>query len=195
MKTLTERCVFEAVIRRSRFIAHAGPVASEAETLRFFEAVAEPAATHNCWAWRLDGRYRFSDDGEPAGTAGRPIMTLLEGRGLDRIMVVVVRYYGGIQLGVGGLARAYAGTTAKALDQGEFEPIVVFRNCELAAPFEAVNTAHQVLGRHGLAAQEERFDETGVRLVVRVPSDRVAGLAADLGEASRGAIRLWRLRA
>jgi len=117
MRTLTVPASFEVNIKRSRFIAHASRVDSQADTLEFYESVADPTATHNCWAWRLDYQYRFNDDGEPASTAGRPILSAIEGKGLDNVMVVVIRYFGGIKLGVGGLIRAYSGSTSKCLDQ------------------------------------------------------------------------------
>jgi putative IMPACT (imprinted ancient) family translation regulator len=88
MRTLTVPASFEVVIKRSRFIAHASRVDNQADTLDFYESVADPAATHNCWAWRLDYQYRFNDDGEPASTAGRPILSAIEGKGLDNVMVV-----------------------------------------------------------------------------------------------------------
>ena len=74
-----------------------------------------PDATHHCWAYRIGPAYRFGDDGEPGGTAGAPILRAIEGQGVDRVMVVVVRFYGGVKLGTGGLARAYGGTAAECL--------------------------------------------------------------------------------
>ncbi len=182
---------FEATIKRSRFVAHAGPVQSEADTLAFFERVADPAATHNCWAWRLDLRYRFNDDGEPSGTAGRPLLAVLEGRDLDGVMVVVTRYYGGIKLGVGGLVRAYSGTAARCLDQARTAPRVRWLACELVADFSLVDPLHQLLERHGAAKRDERFDERGVTLDVRVPQDRLEAMKSELEDISRGQARLW----
>ena len=86
MKTVAKPALFEVEIKRSRFIAHAGRVDSLADTLAFYEDVADPSATHNCWAWKLDHRYRFNDDGEPGGTAGRPILAVLEGRDTDGLL-------------------------------------------------------------------------------------------------------------
>src|SRR5210317_2254673 len=117
MQTLASTASIETEIKRSRFIAHAARVDSLADTLEFYESVADPSATHNCWAWRLDHQYRFNDDGEPASTAGKPILSAIEGKGLDHTMVVVTRYFGGIKLGVGGLVRAYSGSAARCIDQ------------------------------------------------------------------------------
>ena len=71
MKQLAAPCHYEETIKKSRFVVHAAPVNSQAETLEFYESVADPGATHNCWAWRLDYVHRSNDDGEPSGSAGR----------------------------------------------------------------------------------------------------------------------------
>ena len=184
-------CEFEESIRKSRFIAHAAPIAREADTLDFYQRVADPRATHNCWAWRLDGRHRFNDDGEPGGTAGRPILAQLEGRDLDGVMVVVTRYYGGIKLGAGGLVRAYGGTAAKCLDRGETELIVPRVNCELSLGFSDTGPVHQLLERHATQKTGERFNDDGVVLNVSVPRDRLTALREDLERLTRGAGRLW----
>ncbi|RTH31961.1 IMPACT family protein, partial [Thermus scotoductus] len=104
--TLAAPVVHEETIQKSRFIAKAAPVASEEEALAFLEAQREPQATHNCYAYKLGNLYRFFDDGEPTGTAGKPILHAIEAQGLDRVVVLVVRYFGGIKLGAGGLVRA-----------------------------------------------------------------------------------------
>src|SRR5690606_19621295 len=83
-------------IRKSRFVAAAGPVADEAAAKAFIAASSDPTANHNCWAWRLGQSYRFSDDGEPGGTAGKPILQAIDGQGLDGVAVVVTRWFGGV---------------------------------------------------------------------------------------------------
>lgn len=188
---LLEPCRFEDTIKRSRFIAQAGPVSSEADTLAFYESVADPSATHNCWAWRLDGRHRFNDDGEPGGTAGRPILGVLEGRALDGVMVVVTRHYGGVKLGVGGLVRAYGGTAARCLDRGQTRERVRRLRCELVADFALAGVVHQLLDSHGARKLGEAFDERGMVLDLEVPQGAVEALRKDLESASRGQARLW----
>jgi uncharacterized YigZ family protein len=112
MLTIKGPASFEETIKKSRFIAHATCVTSQAESLDFYESVIDSQATHNCWAWRINFQVRSSDDGEPSGTAGRPMLNVIERRNLENVMVVVTRYFGGIKLGVGGLVRAYSGSTA-----------------------------------------------------------------------------------
>ena len=107
MLTLDKNASFEETIKKSRFIGHAARVTSQAESLGFYESVIDPQATHNCWAWRINFKVRSSDDGEPSGTAGRPMLNVIERRDLENVMVVVTRYFGGIKLGTGGLVKVY----------------------------------------------------------------------------------------
>jgi uncharacterized YigZ family protein len=102
----------EIIIKKSRFIGHAKPVTSEEEAVHFIERIKKEhaAASHNCSAYRIGQRdeiQKQSDDGEPSGTAGKPIMEVIKNQGLKDIVVVVTRYFGGIMLGAGGLIRAY----------------------------------------------------------------------------------------
>ncbi len=188
--TLAAACRHEEIIKRSRFVAQAAPVSSEAETLSFYESVADPAANHNCWAWRLDFRYRFNDDGEPSGTAGRPILVVLEGRELDQVMVIVTRYFGGIKLGVGGLARAYSGCAAKCLDRARLVPLVQQTECLLEAGFEHADAVHRVLAQFSVNKNSETFDQHGLKLTLEVPSTKIRALEEALRDASRGVCRL-----
>src|SRR3546814_17687239 len=93
--------------KHTLFLAHAVPVEDADAALQALAEVSVPDATHNCWAWRIGDDYRSNDDGEPAGTAGRPILAAIDGQGMDRVVVVVTRWFGGIKLGAGGLVRAY----------------------------------------------------------------------------------------
>jgi uncharacterized YigZ family protein len=115
--TLPAALSAELEIRKSRFIAHAIPVADRdaamAELRRLRDA--HPAATHVCWALLAGGQSGMSDDGEPSGTAGRPILEVLRHHDLDGVLGAVVRYYGGVKLGAGGLVRAYTDAIASAL--------------------------------------------------------------------------------
>ena len=104
--TLTAPCAHQEDIKKSRFAAFAAPVSTVDEAMRFFAANSDPEATHNCWAYKIGQEYRFNDDGEPGGTAGRPILQAIEGQGMDRVAVLVVRWFGGVKLGAGGLVRA-----------------------------------------------------------------------------------------
>ncbi|MCH5159256.1 MAG: YigZ family protein [Clostridiales bacterium] len=113
--------VAEIVIEKSRFIASAVHVDSVEEAVEFVNGKRKQYfdATHNCYAYAVGDRVKFSDDGEPQGTAGMPIYECIKNNGLDRLCVVVTRYFGGIKLGAGGLVRAYSGSCAEVLKQCE----------------------------------------------------------------------------
>src|SRR5690606_11179020 len=113
--TLQEVFHYREEIKKSRFEVVASPVGSPDQALAFFAQHAVATATHNCWAYRSGQQYRFNDDGEPGGTAGRPILQAIEGQDCDKVAVLVVRWFGGIKLGAGGLVRAYGGTAAQCL--------------------------------------------------------------------------------
>lgn len=114
----------EIVIKRSRFIGHAAPVESEEDAQRFIEAIRQqhPQATHNCYAYIVGERdewQKFSDDGEPSGTAGKPILEVIKHQGLKNVVVVVTRYFGGVMLGAGGLVRAYTDGAVAGIEAAE----------------------------------------------------------------------------
>lgn len=183
--TLKAPVVHEEIIGKSRFIAKAAPVTSEEEALAFLEAAREEEATHNPYAYKIGPLYRFSDDGEPGGTAGRPILHAIEAQGLDRVAVVVVRYFGGVKLGAGGLVRAYGGVAAEALRRAEKAPIVDWAEAAFLVPFSELGAAYRVL--RGLSVAEA-YREEGVLLRLRLPRDRLEAVAQALKEATRGRV-------
>ena len=113
--------VAETVIEKSRFIAAAVGVATVDDALQFVNAKRKKYfdATHNCYAYVVGDKMKYSDDGEPQGTAGLPILECIKNKGLDCVCVVVTRYFGGVKLGAGGLVRAYSGSCAEALNRCE----------------------------------------------------------------------------
>ncbi|MEJ8566612.1 IMPACT family protein [Elongatibacter sediminis] len=190
MQTLAAPVSNETVVRHSRFVAHAGPIPGPDAATVFLESVADPAATHNCWAWTCDGACRFSDDGEPGGTAGRPILSAIEGKGLDRVMVVVTRYFGGIKLGAGGLVRAYGGAAARCIDQGRIITIHATETAVIECGFEWTGAVHSVLERCAARKLEESFTSDGIRLRIEVRADRLSDLEHGLRDSTRGSARL-----
>ncbi|MFD5824990.1 YigZ family protein [Lentzea sp. NPDC060358] len=118
MKVIRRDGTHEIEIQRSRFLCHVARVTTDAEASEFFARVRKEhwQATHNCTAFRTAGTQRSSDDGEPAGTAGVPMLEVLTRRELVDTAVVVTRYYGGIKLGAGGLVRAYGRAVSEAID-------------------------------------------------------------------------------
>jgi uncharacterized YigZ family protein len=188
MRTLAGPASIETEIKRSRFIAHATRVDSLSETLDFYGSIADRAATHNCWAWRLDHLYRFNDDGEPASTAGRPILSAIEGKGLDHVMVVVTRYFGGIQLGVGGLVRAYSGSAARCLDQAGFLEVPARVECSIQAGFGWTGQVYSALEACDAEKLAEQYNDGGIEIRINVAEAMVDKLKSVLRETTRGEV-------
>ena len=188
MLTLEKRATFEEIIKKSRFIGHAACVTSQAESLDFYESVIDPQATHNCWAWRINFQVRSSDDGEPSGTAGRPMLNVLERRKLENVMVVVTRYFGGIKLGVGGLVRAYSGTTAKCLDRAGIVELFPMSEYTIKIGFEWASALHGLLDQFSAQKLEESYDNDGLTLKVRCREVDYGKLASGLRDACRGRV-------
>jgi uncharacterized YigZ family protein len=176
-------------VKHSRFLAQAASVTTPEAALAFLADVADDAATHNCWAYRIGGEYRSSDDGEPAGTAGRPILAAIDGQGFDQVMVVVTRWFGGVKLGAGGLVRAYGGAAAECLRTAPRRPLIAMRELLLRAGFDDIGALHAALAAHGGDKLDESFDADGLRLRVRLPADRVEGLKLQLRDATRNRVR------
>lgn len=184
--TLASPCELLEVISKSRFLAKAAPVASAEQAQAFIQAVSDPTATHNCWAWKVGNQYRFSDDGEPGGTAGRPMLTAIEGQDFDRVAVVVIRWFGGIKLGTGGLARAYGGSAAKCLQAGERTELVSRIRGRCHCRFAELALLKARLAEHEALIEQERFDADGAELLLTLPEAQRAALQRLIADISRG---------
>ncbi|MFT3806563.1 IMPACT family protein [Arenimonas sp.] len=185
--TLAAPARFLLEVKKSRFLALATPADSPGQAMHYLGDVADADATHNCWAYRIGQAYRFSDDGEPGGTAGRAILAAIEGQGLDRVMVVVTRWYGGINLGAGGLVRAYGGAAAECLRTAVRRELIETVDAELRCEFALASAVHALLAQTGTQKLQESFDETGLRLRLRLPATMVASVSERLRDLSRGA--------
>lgn len=182
--TLTGISTARPEIKKSRFVATAGPIADEAAAKDFIAAHSNQTAGHNCWAWRLGQSYRFSDDGEPGGTAGKPILAAIDGQGLDGVAVVVARWFGGILLGSGGLIRAYGGTAALCLREAEKIALVETVSGTIACTFSDLALVQARLGAFpGVQVRDQAFTSTGAVLSLSAPAmeaDSIARLVTDL---------------
>jgi len=176
----------------SRFLAVVGPAADEAAAKGVLEALARrhPDATHHCWAWRLGRppRERSADAGEPAGTAGMPILQVLRGAGLSDVVAVVVRWFGGTKLGKGGLARAYAAAAREAVAALP----VVFRvpvvRLLVEVPYERVGAVKRLIRPPEVELEREEYG-AAARLVLVVHEERQESLRESLAELGAGMIR------
>lgn len=193
--TLAASAQLAIEVRRSRFHARAAAIECEADALRFLREVHDASATHHCWAWRLDQSYRSSDDGEPGGSAGRPILAAIDAQGFDRVMVVVLRWFGGTRLGTGGLARAYGGCAAECLRTAPRRALVRMREVELGCDFGLAGSVHGLLGAVDATKLAEDFAPEGLRLRLRLPAAMVGELERRLRDLSRGAASLTLLEA
>lgn len=184
MLTLERSTSLEQIIKKSRFVATAGPIASEQGAKDFIAAHSDPGANHNCWAWRVGQSYRCSDDGEPSGTAGKPILQALDRLSLDNVAVVVTRWFGGVLLGSGGLIRAYGGTAAACLRTGKLVEIVAVREATITVTFSDLALVKVRLASiAGVRIRRESFTETGATLMVNLPdanAPQIARMIMDL---------------
>ncbi|VVP95691.1 IMPACT family member YigZ [Pseudomonas fluorescens] len=188
--TLLDLCQYREEIRKSRFITLAGPIGSAAEATAFIERHSDLAATHNCWAWKLGGQYRSTDDGEPGGTAGRPILAAIEAQGFDQVVVLVIRWYGGIQLGTGGLARAYGGGANKCLQQAPRRELVARSEFTCSCTFSELALLKLRLAELDGRVLDEQFTSNGVDLTLAIGLAHLETLQQQLADLSRGRIRL-----
>lgn len=150
-------------IKHSRFIAYAQPVDTDEAAMAFIEKIRllAPDAGHHCWAYALrEGeRVRFSDDGEPGGSAGQPMLRQVQGRALFDLAVVVIRYSGGIKLGVGGLMRAYGGAVGQLLDRATLTVITPKLPLWLEYDYSDTTSVDISLSTLDLAATETLYGE------------------------------------
>ncbi len=190
--TLAGLCEYREEIRKSRFIALAAPIASAVEAQAFIEQHSDLNASHNCWAWKLADQYRSSDDGEPGGTAGRPILAAIEAQDCDQVAVVVIRWYGGIQLGTGGLARAYGGSANKCLQGAERIALISRVQLRCACSFSELALVKLRVAELGGLVLQESFTANGVELQLAVGEAQINTLQMQLADLSRGRILLQR---
>lgn len=181
-------------IKGSRFIATAGPYYDEAT---FAAAVARlrlefSEANHHCYAWRSGDRFRYNDDGEPSGTAGRPLLQRIDGRGLDRTFVVVTRIFGGTKLGAGGLVRAYSAAAGAVLEAASVVDVIPTRRIRVVVSYELKGVVDSVAAAHGLSPLDCTFAEA-VTHTFAVPLVQLDGFMAALGERTAGRADLARL--
>ena len=192
-RTVAASAEFEERVKGSRFVARVLSVADEAaaRAARDDARAREPDASHHCLAWRVGERMAADDDGEPGGTAGRPMLELILKRDLDRVAIVCSRWFGGTKLGAGGLLRAYGGTAAKALDRAGERTVHERVRTVAHVPYPWIDVVHRALDAWPEAVKEEpSYGPDGARLAVALRADAVATLRAALAERTAGDVRL-----
>lgn len=162
-RTLAEPAEFRHKIERSEFLGLAFPMTSDEEFFAELERVQKKYfdATHHCWAFRLfaEQRSRSADAGEPSGTAGKPILAAIEGAAIHDVGVIVVRWYGGIKLGTGGLSRAYRDTAAETLRNAKLLDRYVYERITVIVPFERLSSVYRLVHPPDVVLVEERYGE------------------------------------
>lgn len=187
-KTIRGVSTFEYEEKRSRFIGTAAFADTEEKALEVLNRVraANRTARHNVYAYVLqNGRTRYSDDGEPAKTAGTPVLEAIGHAGISDVIVVVTRYFGGILLGTGGLVRAYTAAASGALQQAELVSMRLVVDCSLRVPYTLFEQAQRMVAASGAKLQEPVFDDA-VTLLWRMPSGEETALCQSLSELTRG---------
>ncbi len=179
-------------IKRSRFIADGAPVSNPDEALAFVDTIRKqyPDAGHHCFAWRLaegDQGFRVSDDGEPGGTAGQPILNHIDGAQLRGVVIVVTRYFGGTKLGKGGLVRAYGGTAGEAIKAAQVISVVETESLRFTFRYGDLGIVEGVL--RNLSVQPAQSDYgSQVSMTVSIPTEQVEDARNRLTDATAGRI-------
>ena len=193
-RMLSKGAQAELVEKKSRFIATIRPVSSEEEAVAFIEEMKKKYydARHNCSAFVIGSKgelTRSSDDGEPSGTAGRPMLEVLTGSGIRNIAVVVTRYFGGVLLGTGGLVRAYSGAVKMAMEQCETITRRYGVQMLIKTDYNGVGKIQYLLGSKDVVIQDSVY-ATDVQMTVLVPIEEYDRLCKELVEATNGRVGL-----
>lgn len=190
-----ERIRTEEIIKKSRFICDICPVRDKDEAKDFIQAVKKefPDARHHCSAFIAGppqtGAMGMSDDGEPQGTAGKPMLQVLQGSGLGDIAVVVTRYFGGIKLGTGGLVRAYSGAVQQGLEVLDVVMKVPMRRINVEICYAQEGMLRRMLPDYSAEIEEQDFG-TDILFSLLMPSDFIDKFCADIVEQSNGSAEL-----
>ena len=187
--TISQPVSFEEDIKKSRFQAFATPVENEQEVKDFLDAYKDVSTTHQCWAWKIGQQLRFNDDGEPSGTAGRPILATIEGNELTNVLVLVNRWYGGIKLGTGGLVRAYGGCAGQCLMLAEKIELIEKQKVQFSCLFNEWAIFQYELNQQNIEYQEQYHAE-GVDVIALLQKHQIPAFALKLQDVSRGREKL-----
>lgn len=176
--------------KKSRFIAHVAAVSSEEEALAFIEAKKKQFwdARHNCYAYILGEQaqtMRFSDDGEPSGTAGKPILEVLVGSGIRNLAVVVTRYFGGTLLGTGGLVRAYTKAAQAGLAASEISTMCYGYELTIVTDYNGIGKIQYLMGSRGISTEETDYAEQ-VTVRIKVSYEDKEAVINEITEATAG---------
>lgn len=180
----------EYIDKKSRFIGYACPIAGEEEALAIIDQIKRRYwdARHNCYAYVTGERgdiLRFSDDGEPGGTAGRPILDVITGAGLRDALIVVTRYFGGTLLGTGGLVRAYTESSKLAIESADIRQMVFASKIQITADYTAVGKLQYFFAQQNIVIDDTQYTDA-VSMIVNVEQTRVTDICDNLTQLTAG---------
>jgi len=189
--TLAQPVHSELVIKKSRFIGCVQPVADRAAALAVVASLRaeHPAAAHVCWALMAGGQSAANDDGEPGGTAGRPMLEVLRHQQVEGALATVVRYFGGVKLGAGGLVRAYTDAIAQALLGATLVPLLRQRSLRCSVPYALEGLVRRELSVAGAVLEAVQHGDD-VALAFSLPEPEADAFIARLGDAAQGRV-VW----
>lgn len=177
--------------KRSHFIGRVQRVESEADARAYIEKIKKQHydARHNCWCYVIHegGAVRYGDDGEPQGTAGQPMLNVFQREGVENVVCVVTRYFGGVLLGAGGLTRAYAKSAKDALDAAGKAKMALWTRERVAVPYPLFERLTRLIDAHGGVAEGSDYGAE-VAVTLRLPEGQTESFAAALTELSGGSI-------
>ena len=192
--TLRDTTRKELKVQGSRFIALAQPVLGKDEAMQAVNTARNELydASHHCFAYRLgtgESQFRHNDDGEPSGSAGKPILAAIDKGGLTDVIVVVTRYFGGTKLGVGGLVRAYGGAAELALDAAGRITKYTTGRLTIAFPHALISNVMHVIAKTGASISDTFYDEE-VHMVLEIRRSKLEELSAFLTDKTSGNLRM-----
>jgi len=197
--TIKQASQTETKVKGSRFIGESRHAADPETAMTELESIRkrEYNATHHCWAYRVgvatDPDFKYSDDGEPTGTAGKPIYDVVAGRDLTNTLVVVTRYYGGTKLGTGGLVRAYSDAARDVLEQSGVREHFLTDRFAMTLAFPAYNLVQQMIARLEASIVDSTFTDT-VSLTVEVRQSRADRFRNEFVEITQGKAQIEKVQ-
>ncbi len=182
---------YQTKVKGSVFIGSLFPAGTKAQAEQVLANIRREFfdATHNCFAYRIDDNtFRYSDDGEPSGTAGKPILAMLDKYKLQKVVLVVTRYFGGTKLGTGGLIRAYGECAEQTILQANIIKKTNYHNLTVQYPFETIQQIYQVVKRKGIPIREDATP-SGMKAVLQIPASQLEEVKSQLTSITSGKIK------
>ena len=195
--TLKAEASAETKVKGSRFIGYTAPVENRTDAEAFIQSISKKHhdAAHNCFAYRVgigdNAVFRYSDAGEPSGTAGKPILDAIDGRNLTNAICVVTRYFGGTKLGTGGLARAYHDCASHTLDAGTIVVKYVTDTLHIRYPYDFTGVVMKLVSDHGCCVEETIY-ENEPETLVRIRVSKIKRFQQELIDATSGKVKITR---